>query len=969
MFFAFLEHYGTGHEGHIPHSGRYPWMSGEKWAKRPGEWVKNALAQEKYFRDHPEAKDDPQLKKDYGIEPTDSVEVATAKLLGLKTDDYRAYKSIRKQEQKLIDIRKAVEMRSKGVSIEDIHKELDVPWSTVKTYLTPGALVQASKTRTIADGLLQELRERKYLDVGESVERQLGISQEELHKALLMLQDEGYKIFSIDNGKIDPNLDAIRVKQATNPTAKTTFTILTDPDVTREEVWENREKISSPHGIRFEDYGDTLRTKEPIKCIDSDRIMIRYAEDGGTLKDGVIEVRPGVEDLSLGGRTYAQVRIGVDGTHYLKGMAVYGYDMPPGVDVIFNTNKHEGTPMCGPDGNTVLKLLKNDPNNPFGSMTTQWDYIGADGMKSQSPIEIVNDDTDWEKWKKSLPAQVLSKQPIELATKQLNLAYLQKEQELQEILAINNLTVKKQMLAEFADSCDRDAVDLKAAALPNQATKVLLPVTSLKEDEVYAPGFEPKEEVVLIRFPHAGTFEIPRLRVNNDNEEAKAIMGTHPAHAIGISPATTAVLSGADFDGDTVLIIPTKGVNIKTDKPLAGLQSFDPKEKYKKSPDDQKTGDGDGFVKGRMMGDITNLITDMSMMAASKAGGINADDLSEIERAVRHSMVVIDAEKHNLDWKQSYIDNGIAELKTKYQGGPRKGAATLISKAGGEGSVPEREEITQLWKMTEEEKERWHNGEKIYHETGKSHYVKDKDGNILTDRYGNPKLAKNETRGEKLALVTDAYELASPYLMDTVYAEHANRLKAMANLARKEERAMDKPKVNPEAVKIYDAEVKQLEGKLNEAALNAPKERQAQAIANKAIALAIKQNPALGNTRDKEARDKLKKRRAREIENARALTGAKRHPIDLTEKEWTAIEAGAISDNMLQKILRYADKGQVKKLASSRQTPALNAAKEARARALLNAGWTQKQVADELGVSVSTLTRQLNNFVGIGGAK
>jgi len=968
MFFPILEHYGTGHEGHIPHSGRFPWMSGEKWKKHPGEWVKNALGQEKYFRDHPEAKSDPELYKKYGIKPEDSVQLATAKLLGLSSNEYRDLKAIRKQEQKMIDIRKAVEMNEKNVPTADIARELDLPWSTVKTYLQPGAMEKARTIRTIADGLLQELREKKYLDVGEGVERQLGISSEQLSKALMMLQDDGYKLFSDKNGEFDPDYKPILVRQATNPDVKTKFMVLTDPDVSREELWENREKIVSPDGIRFEDYGSELKTKEPIKCIDSSRIMIRYAEDKGTDKDGVIELRPGVEDLSLGGRTYAQVRIGVDGTHYLKGMAVYGYDMPEGVDVIFNTNKHKGTPMCGPEGNTVLKILKDDPNNPFGSNTTQWNYIGADGTESQSPIEIVNEDKDWAKWKKSLPSQVLSKQPVELAVRQLNLAYLQKEQEFQEIMAINNPTVRKQMLAEFADSCDRDSVELKAAALPRQATKVLLPVTSLKEDEIYAPGYEPGETVALIRFPHAGTFEIAKCRVTDKNKEAEAVLGTHPAHAVGVNPAVSGILSGADFDGDTVLVIPTAGQNLRIDPPLEGLKGFDPKEKYRKGPDQPKTGEDDGFVKGRHMGDITNLITDMTMMAASKAGGLNEDDLSEITRAVRHSMVVIDAEKHNLDWKQSFIDNRIDELKIKYQGGVRRGAATLISRAGGEGSKPEREEINQLWKMTDEEKERWKNGEKIYHETGRSYPKKDKDGNIVTDRYGNPKMVQAVTKGDKLALETDAYVLASPYLMDTVYAEHSNKLKALANSARKEERATPSMKMNKEAAEVYAEEVDSLKTKLNAAALNAPRERQAQAIANKAVAEAIKKDPTLARKNDKDAADKLKKRRAREIENARTLTGAKRTPLDITEKEWNAIEAGAITENTLKGILRYADKTQVKKLSSGRSTPVLSAAKEARARKLLRDNWTPARVAEELGVSVSTLTRYLNNFNEIGGA-
>ena len=64
-------------------------------------------------------------------------------------------------------------------------------------------------------------------------------------------------------------------------------------------------------------------------------------------KDGVIEIRSGVDDLSLGDSHYAQVRILVDGNTYLKGMAVYSDDLPDGVDVMFNTNKKKRHPDIG----------------------------------------------------------------------------------------------------------------------------------------------------------------------------------------------------------------------------------------------------------------------------------------------------------------------------------------------------------------------------------------------------------------------------------------------------------------------------------------------------------------------------------------------------------------------------------------------------------------------------------------------
>ncbi len=96
----------------------------------------------------------------------------------------------------------------------------------------------------------------------------------------------------------------------------------------------------------------------------SKRLAIRYAEDGGSKADGVIYVRPGVDDVSLDGSRYSQVRIAVDGTHYIKGMAMYKYDLPDGVDLMFNTNKSDTT------GNKLdaLKPMKTDsPTNPFGS--------------------------------------------------------------------------------------------------------------------------------------------------------------------------------------------------------------------------------------------------------------------------------------------------------------------------------------------------------------------------------------------------------------------------------------------------------------------------------------------------------------------------------------------------------------------------------------------------------------------------
>ena len=906
-----IEHYGTPR-----HSGRYPWGSGKNPQRN-----KNFLTRVE------------ELKKQ-GLSDTE-----IARAFDLSTTNYRARYKIARSEEKMEDMRKYVRMRESGMSIAAIAKETGAPESTIRSYLDPVKASKVDKTTYIANHLADLLVEKPYLDVGEGVNRQLNISEEQLKTALAMLEERGYSV------------QTLSVKQVTNPDQNTTVRVLANAGVTKKEMFDNREKITSPDGLYFEDYGNEARVKQPVKSISSDRIAVRYAEEGGGDKDGVIELRPGVEDISLGARQYAQVRIGVDGTHYLKGMAVYNYNMPEGVDIIFNTSKHEGTPMIGPKDNTVLKPMQKgedgqiDKLNPFGA-NFKWNwYKDKDGNDIYSPVNIVNDDEEWDKWQKSLSSQWLSKQPWQLAKRQLDLDYTGRENEFNDICSIPNPTVKRQLLETFASECDSAAVHLKGAALPRQGTFAILPVMSMKDTEVYAPNYENGEEVVLVRFPHAGTFEMPRLRVNNNNPEAKAVLGPNPLHAIGINAHVAAQLSGADFDGDTVLVIPTKNQKIRTSDPLEQLKGFDPKELYRKSPDDIPTGSkGEGFDKQREMGKVSNLITDMTIK------GVRPDS-DEMARAVKHSMVVIDAEKHNLDWRQSERDNNIAELRLKYQGKESGGADTLISKRKRlDRDMPERKEVYSTSSMTEEEYNDWLAGKDIYRPTGRT-YVK--NGKIVQ--------AKEKHPPYQILTVDDAHEMSSGYLIEDVYANYANQCKALANRARSELRKTGKLQQNSEATKLYKEEVETLTAKLNRAALNAPLERQAQLVAGKNVSAMIQADPTL---KDKDHKDKLKKIRQKELVSARDRVGAQRHPIDISEREWKAIQAGAISDTRLQQILRYADIGAVRQLATPRAPTGMTSSAKSLARQLLNAGYPQSVVAERVGVSVSTLNKNLGNTVG-----
>lgn len=162
----------------------------------------------------------------------------------------------------------------------------------------------------------------------------------------------------------------------------------------------------------------------------------------------------------------------VDNSHYLKGMAMYSDNMPDGVDIVFNTNKPSGTPKM-----KVFKEIKNDPGNPFGAAITaegQSTYVGKDGKEHLSPINKLKWEGDWDDMSKSVSSQFLSKQPLPLIKKQLDLTMADYKAEYDEIMHYTNPTVKKKMLMDFAEKCDGTSMTLKASAFPGQATKVIL---------------------------------------------------------------------------------------------------------------------------------------------------------------------------------------------------------------------------------------------------------------------------------------------------------------------------------------------------------------------------------------------------------------------------------------------------------------------------------------------------------------
>lgn len=991
----YLMHYGTKF-----HSGRYPYGSGDQPYQHNGDFLTRIE----------------RLKKDGWKETASNVE----KEFGMKLEEYRNEKYWAEWTRKEQNIVKAKNMKEKGIGDSAIGRELGVSESTVRGWFEPKAEANRMLAKQTADFLKEQLKTKDMLDVGKDAERfinvgegaenGMGISRTKLDQALYALESEGYHVY--------PS----RVAQPNNPGKFTTTLTLCPPGTPYNDVYNKRDKIHTIEDYQYQEAIDGYKKKFTYPAsLDSKRLLVRHAgdlcPDGYTSeqKDGTIEIRRGVEDLVIPeGKRYAQVRILVDGTHYLKGMAHYSDDLPDGVDIAFNSNKPKEYPDLGTGDETVLKKIKSDPDNPFGSTIKDADDGGQrwykDPKTGEEKLGLVNvksSEGDWSEWADALPSQFLSKQSKKLAERQLGIAAEERYKEFDSICAINNPTIKKHFLQSFAEDCDGAAVNLKAAALPGQKYHVIMALNNQKDSEIYAPDYPDGTKLALVRYPHGGTFEIPVVTVNNKNALAKKMLGTEVTDVVGITSKVAAQLSGADFDGDTVMCIPTDygKVHISREKPLKELENFDHQSEYRTyaGPDGARYNSRGEKVKimtnsDMEMGVISNLITDMTL-----SGGATNEELA---RAVKHSMVVIDAKKHMLDYKRSEIENNIAALKSKYQrtvqpdGSIKEGgASTIISKAKGVYYVnkrrgqaridPETGKATYLdalpsdlyfVKRDTDKKTgivtmRTADGKKItydsndpearekYSPVGK--YDRDTNTMVFTNKAGDITY-KTETRRQtstNMAETDDAYSLVSAarHPMELIYADYANSMKSLANQARKEMMNTGNLKHDPSATKIYQPEVDSLMARLNEAEKNTVRERQAARLTNAEVGAKIKKAEADGKELSGKEIRKLNQQALTKYRQQVGSVSRRDRSLVISDREWEAIQAGAISENKLKRILANADADELRQRATPRDSRAITAGQERRIKALSNSGkLTIAEIADQLGLSTSTVKKYLS---------
>ena len=965
------------HYGMPRRSGRYPWGSGEDPYQRTGDFLARVSELKK------QGKTEAQVAEALGIFGRDG-KPSSGKL--------RTQIAWAKDERAMYNIARAKSLKADGKGFTEIGREMGVSESTVRGWLNPDHERRAKEAWNTAQFIKRQIKKNKMVDVGGNVENELGITKNKLEEAIYILEKEGYPVYGN------------RVEQVTNKGNWTTQKIICAPGTPAKAIWE----LDKIHPLNEDKYvstddGQTFDQIVYPKSLDSKRVMVRYADDvgpdgaRGVDKDGIVEIRRGVKDLSLDGSRYSQVRILVDGTHYIKGMAVYSDDLPDGVDMVFNTNKTSDIPMIGP-GKCVLKPIKNDPDNPFGSLLkSQVYYTDENGEKVLTPINKRADQGDWTDWKDTLPSQFLSKQPLSLINRQLGIAKQDKRAEFEEICELTNPTIKKHLLQKFADECDSAAVHLKAAALPGQKYHVIIPVNTLSDNEIYAPQYKDGTQLALVRYPHGGLFEIPILKVNNSNQLASKMIGGDSIDAVGINKKIADQLSGADFDGDTVMCIPTHGstgIKISKRDPLKELEGFDPKLEYAERPGMRYMKHGNTDNTQREMGVISNLITDMTLAGAPD---------NEIAAAVRHSMVVIDAAKHKLDYKQSEVDHNISALKKKWQlkyneDGTVKagGASTLISRASSETTILKRQGSGRIDKETgkvtykvaddvyyPDRKFDKTKGEVVLRTTdGKRIRYKADDPDSI-ERYAPVKRVNKETgevtytnkagdisyhvksKGQKstaMADTDDANTLVSVFKhpKELAYADYANSMKALANEARKTMMATKEMDRDKTAANTYKEEVAGLEEKVRLAKLNAPRERAAQRQARAVVTAKEKEAEAAG---EKMSKAELKKAGQVALTAARKSYNSIRRRdrnIEITDREWEAIQAGAVTKSLLRDILDNTDVSALRQRATPKNNgPKLSTAKVNRIKAMSSSGKTLQQIADALNISPSTVDKYL----------
>lgn len=254
-----LKHYGI-----IRRSGRYPWGSG----KDPFQNTKNFI---NYVDD---------LKK------KGMTEKQIAQGLGITTTQLRAERALAVAEVRKAEEIEVIRLKDKQWSNVAIGKRIGRNESQVRNILKNADKDKRTILETTRDQLKDQMTSKEYLDIGRGAAQQLGVTEHTLSLAVHALKEEGYQVMYT------------KARQAGGK--ETSVVALVKPGVAWTDFNQNRDKIQPPT-VYSEDGGRSFLGILPPVAVDPSRISVRYGNDGGGDADGVLYIRPGVDDLSLGG--------------------------------------------------------------------------------------------------------------------------------------------------------------------------------------------------------------------------------------------------------------------------------------------------------------------------------------------------------------------------------------------------------------------------------------------------------------------------------------------------------------------------------------------------------------------------------------------------------------------------------------------------------------------------------------------
>ena len=278
-----LTHYGMPRR-----SGRYPWGSGED----PYQHSIDFLGRVEEMRKNKFTYTDKDGKTWTG-------DNAIAKSMGLTSSEFRIELSLCNSERRMKQVARAQSLRDDGLGYTEIGRLMGVRESTVRSWLEEKAAAKMVEARLTADFIQDQVDKYGMVDVGKGAAAELRISNERMKEALYILENNGYPVYG---GGI-PNV--------TNPGKQLNQTVVCKPGTKANEIYD----FSKVHALNEDRYitrdgGETFVKKFQYPAsMDSKRMMIRYNEEGGLEKDGIVEIRRNVPDLSLGESRYAQVRI------------------------------------------------------------------------------------------------------------------------------------------------------------------------------------------------------------------------------------------------------------------------------------------------------------------------------------------------------------------------------------------------------------------------------------------------------------------------------------------------------------------------------------------------------------------------------------------------------------------------------------------------------------------------------------